>query len=154
MRSIVATFDDGTTERADVLIGADGVHSVVRRLIDPVAPAGRYVGLTNFGGITLGGATSRDIEPETWQFVFGRRAFFGYHATPNGDVVWFVNAPRAPIGAGERATRRPKRGAASWLACSPPTVAPSSSSSSAGNSNSPETTPSICRMCRRGTVPG
>ena len=50
--SVVATFDDGSTETADLLIGADGVHSIVRRLIDPGAPAGRYVGLTNFGGLT------------------------------------------------------------------------------------------------------
>src|SRR6476660_4771832 len=31
---VVATFADGSTERADLLIGADGVHSVVRRVID------------------------------------------------------------------------------------------------------------------------
>ena len=49
---VQATFADGETKVADVLIGADGVHSVVRRLIDPTAPHGRYVGLTNFGGIT------------------------------------------------------------------------------------------------------
>jgi 2-polyprenyl-6-methoxyphenol hydroxylase-like FAD-dependent oxidoreductase len=102
---IVATFADGSTEAADLLIGADGVHSVVRRLIDPAAPAGRYVGLTNFGGITPAGAV-RDVvlEPETWQFMFGRRAFFGAHQAPNGDVVWFVNAPRDEISRSERAT--------------------------------------------------
>lgn len=102
---IVATFADGSTEAADLLIGADGVHSVVRRLIDPGAPAGRYVGLTNFGGVTRAG-TVRDValEPETWQFTFGRRAFFGAHRAPNGDVVWFVNAPRDEISRSERAT--------------------------------------------------
>ena len=44
-----------------------------------------------------------DLPPEAWHFVFGRRAFFGAHPTPDGDVVWFVNAPRPPIGADERA---------------------------------------------------
>ena len=34
---------------------------------------------------------------ETWQFVFGRHAFFGAQRAPNGDVIWFVNAPRPEI---------------------------------------------------------
>ena len=104
--SVVATFDDGSTETADLLIGADGVHSVVRRLIDPTAPAGRYVGLTNFGGLTRAAAVPAGveaIEPETWQFGFGRRAFFGAHRLPSGDIVWFVNAPRPEIAPAERA---------------------------------------------------
>jgi 2-polyprenyl-6-methoxyphenol hydroxylase-like FAD-dependent oxidoreductase len=100
----VATFDDGATESADLLIGADGVHSIVRRTIDPEAPAGRYVGLTNFGGVTAAAAVPPvELEPETWQFWFGREAFFGAHVTPRGDVVWFVNAPRGEIGRDERA---------------------------------------------------
>jgi 2-polyprenyl-6-methoxyphenol hydroxylase-like FAD-dependent oxidoreductase len=101
---VVATFEDGSTATADLLIGADGVNSVVRRLIDPAAPRGRYVGLTNFGGITEAAVLPDvDIEPETWQFVFGRTAFFGAQQAPSGDVVWFVNAPRDPIGREERA---------------------------------------------------
>jgi 2-polyprenyl-6-methoxyphenol hydroxylase-like FAD-dependent oxidoreductase len=103
--SIRARFEDGSTERGNLLIGADGVHSIVRRTIDPSAPGGRYVGLTNFGGITTAGLVPAvELEPESWQFTFGRRAFFGAHRTPDGDVVWFVNAPRAEIGREERAT--------------------------------------------------
>jgi 2-polyprenyl-6-methoxyphenol hydroxylase-like FAD-dependent oxidoreductase len=104
----VVTFADGTTDEAELLIGADGVHSVVRPMIDPSAPTGRYVGLTNFGGMTRGaaaGLASEQLEPGTWQFVFGRRAFFGHHATPAGDVVWFVNEPSKPITADERLAR-------------------------------------------------
>jgi 2-polyprenyl-6-methoxyphenol hydroxylase-like FAD-dependent oxidoreductase len=100
---IVASFEDGSTERADLIVGADGVHSVLRRIIDPAAPAGRYVGLTNFGGITSAGRVPGvALEPETWQFTFGRRAFFGAHQAPNGDIVWFVNAPRDEISRSER----------------------------------------------------
>ena len=36
--SVTAKFDDGCTATADVLIGADGVRSIVRTLIDPEAP--------------------------------------------------------------------------------------------------------------------
>lgn len=102
---VVATFEEGGEATGDLLVGADGVHSVVRRIIDPAAPSGRYVGLTNFGGFTRG--AGRDIEPEAWHLIFGRRAFFGYHATPAGDVVWFANVPRPMITPGERAATTP-----------------------------------------------
>ena len=105
---VLATFEDGGTASGDLLVGADGVHSVARRLIDPGAPAGRYVGLTNFGGVTRG--AGRDMEREAWHLIFGRHAFFGYHATPAGDVVWFANVPRPAITPAERATTT----AAAW----------------------------------------
>ena len=98
---VTATFEDGSTATGDLLVGADGIHSVTRRLIDPSAPSGRYVGMTNFGGITRGAAL--DVESEAWHMIFGRRAFFGFLATPGGDVVWFVNWPRGEIGRDERA---------------------------------------------------
>lgn len=95
-----ATLADGTPLKGDLLIGTDGVHSPTRRLIDPAAPTARYVGLTNFGGVTPGGAAlldGPDAVTEQWRMVFGRRAFFGHHIHPNGDVVWFVNVPEPAI---------------------------------------------------------
>jgi FAD-dependent urate hydroxylase len=49
-----ALFEDGTDATGEVLIGADGIHSAVRRLIDPNAPAPTYVGLVNLGGYARG----------------------------------------------------------------------------------------------------
>jgi 2-polyprenyl-6-methoxyphenol hydroxylase-like FAD-dependent oxidoreductase len=99
--SVTASFENGSQATGDLLVGADGIHSTVRRTIDASAPAGRYVGLTNFGGVTSG--VSLDVEREAWHMIFGRRAFFGYHPTPDGDVVWFVNWPRAAFSRDERA---------------------------------------------------
>lgn len=98
---VTAMFEDGNTASGDLLVGADGIHSVVRRLVDPTAPSGRFVGLTNFGGVTRG--ASLPVEREAWHMIFGRRAFFGFQVTPDDDVIWFVNWPRDAIGPAERA---------------------------------------------------
>jgi FAD-dependent urate hydroxylase len=97
---VVARFEDGTEATGDLLVGADGVHSATRRLIDPAAPGGRYVGLVNFGGYTPEAAAG--AEPGAWHMIFGRRAFFGYVVDPAGGTVWFANVPRAQVSGAER----------------------------------------------------
>jgi FAD-dependent urate hydroxylase len=97
---VVARFDDGTQAAGDLLIGADGVHSATRRIIDQAAPAGRYVGLVNFGGYTEQAAA--EAEPGTWQMIFGKHAFFGYVLDDAGGTVWFANVPRAKVSQAER----------------------------------------------------
>ena len=87
-----AVFDDGTEAAGDVLIGADGIHSTVRTLIDPTAPAPTYIGLINLGGHTCG--VEVDAEPGSYTMIFGKRAFFGYVLAPSGEVWWFANVPR------------------------------------------------------------
>ena len=86
-----ALFDDGSDATGQVLIGADGIHSVVRRRIDPKAPAPSYVGLVNLGGYARG--VPVDAEPGSYTMIFGRRAFFGYALAPDGEVWWFANLP-------------------------------------------------------------
>ncbi|MGW4563482.1 FAD-dependent oxidoreductase [Streptomyces sp. NPDC004561] len=87
-----AVFADGTTsEEADVLIGADGLRSRVRRLIDPDAPQPRYSGLLGFGARVEGAG----LPPtgDRMYMAFGRRAFFGYQSFDDGTGVWFANLP-------------------------------------------------------------
>jgi FAD-dependent urate hydroxylase len=98
---VTARFADGTTATGDLLIGADGVHSATRRLIDPAAPGPRYVGLVNFGGYTPDSAAA---ESRVWHMIFGRQAFFGYVTDPAGGTVWFANVPRPKATEAERAT--------------------------------------------------
>ncbi|EXG79904.1 FAD-dependent monooxygenase [Cryptosporangium arvum] len=86
-----ARFGDGTDASGDLLVGADGLHSPTRNLIDPDAPAPRYVPVLNTGGYARGVAV--DAEPGTFTMVFGKRAFFGYVPAPNGEVWWFANPP-------------------------------------------------------------
>lgn len=86
---VEACFEDGTQAAANVLIGADGLHSVTRRLIDPAAPTPRYTGLLSLGGRAFG--RTLDPTPDTFHMIFGRRAFFGYTVRPSGEVYWFAN---------------------------------------------------------------
>ena len=46
---VQARFSDGETVTADLLIGADGIRSTVRDMIDPHAPTARYVPVLNLG---------------------------------------------------------------------------------------------------------
>ncbi|CCH33268.1 FAD-dependent monooxygenase [Actinosynnema sp. NPDC047251] len=101
---VVARFADGTTAHGDVLIGADGIRSTVRGLIDPAAPEPRYVGLLGFGA-----TAARTGLPSTdgrMYLAFGKRAFFGYQVLDDGSGGWFANLPwRGPITAAQaRAT--------------------------------------------------
>jgi FAD-dependent urate hydroxylase len=98
-RGVTARFSDGTAATADLLVGADGVHSATRTLIDPAAPAPRYTGLVNFGGYTAGAAAG---DPGTWNMIFGKRAFFGYVTDRSGGTVWFANVPRPATTRAER----------------------------------------------------
>jgi 2-polyprenyl-6-methoxyphenol hydroxylase-like FAD-dependent oxidoreductase len=90
---IVARFGDGTEAEGDLLIGADGIHSRTRRVIDPSAPGARYIPVLNIGGYARGVRVRG--EPGTLRMVFGKRAFFGYAVHPSGEVWWFANPPRA-----------------------------------------------------------
>ncbi|WP_144127587.1 FAD-dependent oxidoreductase [Catellatospora sichuanensis] len=88
---IVATFADGSTASADVLIGADGVRSTVRTLIDPDAPGPRHTG-------TLGFEAAADVdvpvEAGTMTFAFGKRGYYLYWPQPGGGTGWGVNLPQ------------------------------------------------------------
>ncbi|NRQ30315.1 FAD-dependent monooxygenase [Nonomuraea sp. NN258] len=89
---VTARFDDGTEATGDLLIAADGVHSVTRHALDPHAPSARYSGLYSFGGIVRDAGMTG--EPGVYHMVFGKRAFFGYTVAASGETWWFANLPR------------------------------------------------------------
>lgn len=90
--AVRAHFADGGTATADILIGADGIRSTVRGLIDPGAPRPRYTGLIGFGARMddTGLASTHGKMP----MIFGKRAFFGYQVHDDGSGGWFANLPR------------------------------------------------------------
>lgn len=100
---VVARFADGSSAEGDVLVGADGVHSATRTIIDPANPRPRYTGLGNTGGFTRAAAVSDfDAPPGEYAMIWGRDCFFGYTVSPTGEVWWFANPPsRAEVSKGE-----------------------------------------------------
>jgi 2-polyprenyl-6-methoxyphenol hydroxylase-like FAD-dependent oxidoreductase len=87
---VTAMFEDGSTATADVLIGADGIRSRVRGLIDPNTPGPDVLPLLNFGAAADMAVAA---QPDTMYFVFGKKAFFGYWVQPDGRTAWFANVP-------------------------------------------------------------
>ncbi|WP_430790424.1 FAD-dependent monooxygenase [Actinoplanes sp. G11-F43] len=88
---VTAVFADGTTSTGDVLVGCDGIRSKVRSLIDPQAPAPKTTALLNFGAAA--DWVPPGAELDTMYFSFGKKAFFGYWAQPDGRTAWFANVP-------------------------------------------------------------
>jgi 2-polyprenyl-6-methoxyphenol hydroxylase-like FAD-dependent oxidoreductase len=92
---VLARFADGSTARGDLLVGADGIHSVTRRLIDPGAPEPRYTGLNIVYGYTRGDG----FPPATdsYRMIQGHKAFFGYTTSPEGETFWFARLPASRV---------------------------------------------------------
>jgi 2-polyprenyl-6-methoxyphenol hydroxylase-like FAD-dependent oxidoreductase len=88
---VTAEFADGTIETGDVLVGADGLRSVVRRLIDPAADEPRYTGLTVVYGYTR--APGLPSAPGIYRMVRGSKAAFGFTTDPDGATFWFARIP-------------------------------------------------------------
>ncbi len=101
---VTARFADGTEVSADILVGADGIRSVVRTLIDPAAPGPQYTGLIGFGALSK--AEVPGARSDAMYFAFGKHAFLGYWPVPDGGTAWFSNLPHdKPLTASEtRAT--------------------------------------------------
>jgi FAD-dependent urate hydroxylase len=99
---VTAFFADGSREDGDVLVGADGIGSLVRRLIDADAPEPRSTGLTIACGYADDAATG---EVGTWDMIYGSRAYFGHVSGPDGVQWWFARLPAPEFNAEDPAAR-------------------------------------------------
>ncbi len=89
---VEAEFEDGEKERADLLLGCDGIHSAVRQAIFPATEL-RYSGYTCWRGVTSHRPAGRETSfaSESW----GRGKRFGIVPLTNNRVYWFacLNSP-------------------------------------------------------------
>ena len=83
---VTARFADGRVAQADVLVGADGVRSVVRHALFGPAPL-HYRGYVTVRGITAAGSVPLPADgAETW----GRGARFGLGPTSGDRIIWWA----------------------------------------------------------------
>ncbi|MDQ7805582.1 NAD(P)/FAD-dependent oxidoreductase [Amycolatopsis sp. A133] len=99
---VAAIFEDGSRQVGDLLIGADGIHSATRVLIDPEAPEPRYTGTV----VLCGYARQAPVDPVpgVYRMIYGKRVFFAYTTAPDGETWWFVNLPRPELSKAELAS--------------------------------------------------
>ena len=101
-RPITATFTDGSTAEGDFLIGADGVHSIVRRHVVPNGPKPFDTGLLSFGGFVRRALLeAAGIGPRI-EATFGQAGFFGYgycNSDPEQGAMWWSTQPSNGIDA-------------------------------------------------------
>ena len=93
-----ATLADGHTVTGDVLIGADGVASVVRRALHPREEAPRPSGLWAVRGVAEGVTTH--LQGSNGAQYFGRGIEGGLGRVSDSAVYWYVSVPsnRMPPG--------------------------------------------------------
>jgi 2-polyprenyl-6-methoxyphenol hydroxylase-like FAD-dependent oxidoreductase len=99
---VTAVFADGSRARGDVLVGADGLRSTVRGLLDPAAAPPRYVGQRVFYGYSSDPGIAG--EPGTLEFVRGAAAF-GYIVTGQAGTWWFARVTAEELGRDRIAAR-------------------------------------------------
>jgi 2-polyprenyl-6-methoxyphenol hydroxylase-like FAD-dependent oxidoreductase len=99
---VISHFADGQQQQTDLLVGADGLYSVIREQLLGQQPP-RYSGYTCWRGVALFEEqhVSPGISSETW----GRGRRFGMLPIGNGRVFWYATL-NCPAGEQDRAGER------------------------------------------------
>jgi 2-polyprenyl-6-methoxyphenol hydroxylase-like FAD-dependent oxidoreductase len=90
--NVISHFADGQQQQTDLLVGADGLHSVIREQLLGKQPP-RYSGYTCWRGVAVfeDQHVSGGISSETW----GCGLRFGMLPIGNGRVFWSLNPENA-----------------------------------------------------------
>ena len=111
----ICRFEDLSEVIADMVVGADGIHSRVRRAMLPDGPSPEYTGLVSAGGFVDPAVLERVPPPAALEMIYGRVGFFGMGFVNDRcdarSILWWsalpVNAiPRERIAAMTDAERR------------------------------------------------
>jgi FAD-dependent urate hydroxylase len=85
-KGVTVFFSDGSVERTDLLVGADGINSAVRKVLFPNVTL-RYAGYTAWRGVvSLRGGIQHDRTVESW----GRGSRFGIVPIGGKQTYWFA----------------------------------------------------------------
>lgn len=119
-----ATFADGSSASADLIVGADGLHSAVRAQLDPAATGPDYAGQRVFYGYTTAydftahdfttdeltaDATPPPDAQDRITMVRGSGAALGYLVSPAGETFWFARVAGPALTAQEITGTTPRQ---------------------------------------------
>jgi 2-polyprenyl-6-methoxyphenol hydroxylase-like FAD-dependent oxidoreductase len=100
---ITVSFSDGNREEADFLVGADGIHSVVREMLFPEISL-RYSGYTVWRGVVN---WENEIDLKTTSETLGRGSRFGIVPIGGKRIYWYATA-NTPAGQKQTPAERKK----------------------------------------------
>jgi 2-polyprenyl-6-methoxyphenol hydroxylase-like FAD-dependent oxidoreductase len=90
--SIDVTFGDGSTDSYDLVVGADGVHSAMRRVLLPAAPEPQYA-----GQVIWRLDVRKPGELERYTMMLGRETRLGLvPIAPERAYVWMLDSSAGP----------------------------------------------------------
>jgi FAD-dependent urate hydroxylase len=88
---VTAVFEDGRRASADVLVAADGTHSVLRSYVLGEAIERQYVGYVNWNGLV---ASDPDLAPaDHWDIYVGNHQRASLMPVGNGQFYFFLDVP-------------------------------------------------------------
>ncbi|PYH97180.1 FAD/NAD(P)-binding domain-containing protein [Aspergillus ellipticus CBS 707.79] len=102
-RNLIHFTDNSPPIETDLIIGADGLKSIVKRALfpeaseDPYPP--QYEGLVGIGGFVPSAQVQSHVSPGSMNFIFGGNGFFGYFyansaaSSPHPDSAYHVSPP-------------------------------------------------------------
>lgn len=89
--SVTAHFEDGRKATGDVLVAADGTHSIIRSYVLGQAIERRYVGYVNWNGLV---AASEDLAPCTsWVLYVGEHKRASLMPVGGDRFYFFIDVP-------------------------------------------------------------
>ncbi len=77
---------------AELFVGADGIWSAARSVLDPAAPQPRYAGLYTVSGV----ASGLGLEPGAWNMIFASRGVFIWLQAPDRTTWWSAQVSAPP----------------------------------------------------------
>lgn len=85
-KQVKVTFQDGTSDTADLCIAADGIHSTIRKTFYPDSQP-RYAGYTCWRGIAVNDGL---IDAHTSCEIWDAKGRIGYAPMANNQLYWFA----------------------------------------------------------------